>query len=659
LALAWLSALTLSRLVLVLVFHERVAETGGLTIIFLQGLRFDLVLIGALLGPLFLLKPWFHTWKPFRWLGNWFWPLYAAAVTAACFFVEGSSADYIGTFDSRPNYLFVEYLEYPKEVMATVIGTKPIEFLLFTLASAGVAWWSFRWMLRDPFNHRRVAVWFCLLITPLTLVLVFAMIRSTITHRPVNPSYAAFSQDAMVNTLPLNSPYSVLHAIHERLKESSYQRISYGNLADAAVMQIILDEAGIDAAEQLNPQQPTLHFQASTEPRSRPLNLVIVVEESLGAEFVGSLGGKDLTPNLDHLQDKSIWFERLYATGIRSSRGLEAILTGFTPSPQTNVVKRSDTQRSFFTLAGLLRCNGYRTGFIYGCDSSFDNMRRFFLNNGFETVRDIDDYQNPAYKGSWGVSDEDVFNLAHGDLLQTGDEPFLKLIFTTSNHEPFEFPSGRVTSSEYGPRESSIKYADWALGQFIDNARASHYWDNTVFVVIADHNAKIFGGNLVAVERFRIPAAIFGPTVKPQRIPDITSQIDFLPTILSVIGLDTAHPGIGLDLTQPENSRGSGRAMMQFYDNQAYIEEDRHVVVFQPYKEPTAWLLEEEGRLVPDEQPDEERINRALAYAFWGPLTIQNQAYQLDSKTGDCPAPYARTRQPSVSPPGSATAGSE
>ena len=105
LALAWLASLTLSRLVLVLVFQERVSETGGLDVIFLQGLRFDLILIAALLGPVFLFKPWFHTWKPLRWLGNWLWPLYAAAVTAACFFVEASSADYIGTFDSPVNLL--------------------------------------------------------------------------------------------------------------------------------------------------------------------------------------------------------------------------------------------------------------------------------------------------------------------------------------------------------------------------------------------------------------------------------------------------------------------------------------------------------------------------------------------------------------------------
>jgi phosphoglycerol transferase MdoB-like AlkP superfamily enzyme len=195
-------------------------------------------------------------------------------------------------------------------------------------------------------------------------VLMLAMIRSTTAHRPVNPSNAAFSQDAMVNQLPLNSPYSVLHAVYERRKEASNERIRYGELPDDEVLEIVLDESNISASDQLDPLKPTLHHQKATLQREQPLNLVIVLEESLGAEFVGGLGGKDLTPNLDGLADQGIWFERLYATGIRSARGIEAIITGFTPSPRTNVVKRSDTQTNFFTLASLLESHGYATSFF-------------------------------------------------------------------------------------------------------------------------------------------------------------------------------------------------------------------------------------------------------------------------------------------------------
>ena len=94
-------------------------------------------------------------------------------------------------------------------------------------------------------------------------------------------------------------------------------------------------------------------------------------------------------------------------------------------------------------------------------------MRRFFLNNGFDEVVDENDFEQPVFRGSWGVSDEDVFKRAHEQYLGAGERPFFSLLFTTSNHEPFDIPAGRVTPSEYGARETAVKYADHALGQFL------------------------------------------------------------------------------------------------------------------------------------------------------------------------------------------------
>ena len=629
LALWFIAAFAVSRLILSVIFWDRVGPTDGLGFIFAQGLRFDLITVAAVLGPVFLIRPVLHTAQVLRWLSNVLIPVYLGAVTAAVFFVEASTASFIGQFDSRPNFLFVEYLQYPREVFSTVIASKPVEFSVFSLAALGLAWWVARWMRRDPFAQRRVSPWFALAALPLVALLMFALIRSTTAHRPVNPSNAAFSQDSMVNQLPLNSPYSVLYAIEERRGEAANERIRYGQMEDSEVLEVVLREAGISAADQLDPEnRPTLHRQTATVRRDEPLNLVIVLLESQGATYVGSLGGKDLTPNLDSLQDDSIWFERLYATGIRSARGIEAVITGFTPSPRTNAVKRSDTQTGFFTLPALLSEKGYHTSFIYGGESHFDNMRRFFLNNGFQEVVDRHDYENPVFEGSWGVSDEDLYALAHEKLSGRGDEPFFSLIFTTSHHEPFEYPPGRVTDSEYGPRESSIKYADYALGQFLEQARNSDYWENTVFMIVADHNAKTFGEKYVPVRKFRIPGAIIGPTIEPRRISGISSQIDIVPTLLSLIGVDSVHPAIGRDLTRPEYFNGAGRAQMQFHYNQAWIEEGR-AVIFRPDLEPVSLRLGDNDQLLEDQNPDPDVLRRALAHALWGPLMIRMQAYRL------------------------------
>ena len=628
LTMGFVAALSVSRILLLVIFWERVASTDGVGFILLQGLRFDVILVGMLFGPVFFLKPWFHSLAFLRLPGNWLFPVYLGLVVAATFFVEASTPSFIAEYDSRPNYLFVEYLAYPKEVFSMLAGSHLLELIGFTGVTIGLAWWVFAWLRKDPQRDVRVPLWFCLVLTPVTAFLILAMIRSTTDHRPVNPSYAVFSQDSMVNQLPLNSPYSLLYAVYEHRRDASSKKVRYGSMADAEVLDIILREAGITAQQQLDPATPTLHYQKATQRREKPLNLVIVLEESLGADNVGSLGGLNITPELDKLADQGIWLERLYATGTRSVRGIEAVISGFTPTAMLSVVKLADTQTNFFTLASLLEKQGYQTSFIYGGEAHFDNMRRFLSNNGFQTVIDQKDYQQPEFQATWGVSDEDLFRRAHEELNNVGEQPFLSLIFTSSNHDPFEIPDNRVAveSDPEGARKTAIKYADYTLGRFIETARQSSYWENTVFLVVADHPARLFAGKLVPVDRFRIPGVIFGDMIEPRRVAGITSQIDLVPTLLSLLGIDSQHPGIGRDLTLPEYADGSGRAMMQFNSLQAYLEDDK-VVVLQPDLEPVVFSLLSNGEMVLDKEDHPQLKRRALAYAMWGPLMIRNKSY--------------------------------
>ena len=626
LALCYLAVLLASRLLLVGIYWDRVSPTDGLGIILLQGFRFDLILVGMIFGPVCIVKPWFHTAAILRRIGGWLLPVYLGVFTALAFFVEASTSSFIAEFDTRPNYVFVEYLTHPAEVFATVFGTQPLELIGFTVIAVLLVVAVTRYLRNDPHADQPLSIVSCVVATPLIAIISVGMVRSTLDHRPVNASVAVFSHDSMVNKLPLNSPYTLIYAIYEKNRHADREKIRYGTMNDDEVLDIILAEAGIKTSETTNAASPTLHHQPASLERERPLNLVIILEESIGAGFVGHLGGKDLTPELDKLADEGIVFEELYATGLRSVRGIEAVITGFTPRPQLSVVKLNETQTNFFTLASLLERNGYETSFIYGGESHFDNMKRFFMNNGFQTVVDENDYDQPAFVGSWGVSDEDLFDRAHETFSQAGEQPFFSLVFTSSNHSPFDIPDGRVSESEYGPLETAINYADYALGRYIDMARESSYWDNTVFLVVADHSVRVIGGTLVPVERFRIPGVILGGTIERRRITGISSQIDLLPTLLSLIGLSTEHPGIGRDLTLPDYVDGAGRAMMQFGDLQAYTEDNR-VVVLQPDLEPMTFEKDTAGELIPVPGGDSELERKALAYALWGPMMIRTKAY--------------------------------
>jgi len=400
-------------------------------------------------------------------------------------------------------------------------------------------------------------------------------------------------------------------------------------MEEAEALGYVLEEAKIQAHDPRDGLSPTEHLQRSVNHFDRPKNIVIVLEESLGAEFVGSLGGRPLTPRIDAAAGSGIWFEQLYATGTRSVRGIEAIVTGMTPTARRSVVKLRETQDHFFTMAGLLKDKGYDTSFIYGGEAHFDNMKRFFMNNGFDTVIDEKDYENPVFIAAWGVSDEDLFTRADEYFRAAGDKPFFSLVFSSSNHDPFDIPPGRVESEEGpdGPRETAVKYADYAVGQFLEKARSAPYWDDTVILVIADHNSRTYGEQLVPIDRFHIPGLIVGGGIEPRTVPGITSQIDMLPTLLSLAGVDAEHPGIGHDLTQPRYFEGGGRAVMQFNRIAAFMVPGR-VVVLQPDMAAESFLYEPGGELLPDPAPNQQLEHLAVAYTWFAPLMIQHHWYR-------------------------------
>jgi len=620
--------LSVSRIVLVAWYWDRVAPTGGTWFILLQGVRFDLVLMGMLMGPALLLAPWVAGLKT----GTALMRYYLVVVTFLVVWVELGTIPYIDQYDARPNYIYVEYLLYPREVFSMLsasYGLLMIVVGLVTLSAAFLAWRLSRSVVNFSFRERMAAG---LLLTPIILVVLLAMIRSTLDHHPVNPSTVAYSTDSMANQLPLNSPYTLIYDIYEKHRDAKGGKggaVKYGKMNEDEVLRIVAEKAGLLGKVDLNSETPSMHQQLATRRLSKPLNLVIILEESLGSEFVGSLGGKNLTPNLDGLADKGIWFEQLYATGTRSVRGIEAVISGFPPTSKRSVVKLAETQKDFFTIASLLASQDYQTSLIYGGAAHFDNMRRFSLNNGFQTIIEEKDFENPEFSSTWGVSDEDLFLKAHEYFSQKGDEPFFSLVFTTSNHKPFDIPAGKVETrtGADGGRDTAVAYADYALGRFLELARSSDYYDNTVFLIVSDHNSRVKGANLIPIERFHIPGVIIGGSIEPRRISGISSQIDLLPTLLSLIGVDGQHPAIGYDLTTPEYYEGGGRAQMQFHDLQGWMVPEK-VIILQRKLPPQSFLYNPGGILRPDPQPDPDLKQQALAHALWPVMMIRDKAYR-------------------------------
>lgn len=620
--------LNVSRLSLTIWQQARVSGVSGWSFVLAQGIRFDLVLIGLLLLLPASLIPLCATRLKLFSLCRHIFITFLSLCIGVILFMELATPSFLNQYDARPNFLFVEYLKYPKEVFSTLWAAYTYQLAIAFFLVPVTTFLSFqtisaRWRLEKPLKW-----WKAALLTPLLGLILLMLARSTFDHRPINPSTVAFSTDPMVNDLALNSTYSVLYAVYESIHDAE-GGISYGKMPEEKVLDLVKQEMHIEPSEFTNSAIPTLHRHKENNRKKNPLNLVIILEESMGAEFVGSLGGLPLTPHLDRLAEQGIWFENLYATGTRSVRGIEAVVAGFPPTPGRSAVKLPRSQRNFFTIAQLLRNNGYDTSFIYGGESHFDNMRRFFMNNGFNWVIDEDDFDAAVFRGSWGVSDEDLFERAHRKFSTYGEKPFFSLIFTSSNHSPFEFPDSRI--DYYDPKKqtekNAVKYADYALGTFFEKAKQSDYWEHTVFLVVADHNSRVRGASLVPIKRFHIPALILGPQIKPAIISSVSSQIDLPPTLLSLIGFSGEYPAIGRDLTDPKFHALPGRAIMQYYTTQAYMENNE--VVIMQRDAPLRQFVYSDGKLIKSETENQKFMDKALAHSLWPRLTYGKALYHL------------------------------
>lgn len=611
----WLLALllfSLSRLALELWQFERVHAVNGLYRTMIYGLRIDsatlsyITLLPATLAPLLIRRSFTWSHRAYQFL--------LVTLLACLLFMELATPSYISEYDLRPGQLFFEYLLYPQEVFSTLWSVYHWQLFGTFLASGLLmisSWRLFGRILSQTQNWPWIP---SIISLPLIFIALALGARNTLDHRPMNAASVAFASDHLINELCLNSTYSLLDAV-TRMRHEGNARMEYGDLlSPEKVVDIIRKTQFPNDTHFLSEQFPTWHHQTPSRYFKQTKNLVILLEESLGATYVESLGGLPLTPQLERLKHKGIWFERLYATGTRSVRGIEALITGLPPTPGESIIKLSNTPKGVFTLAYVLKQKNYHTTFIYGGNSHFDNMRSFFLSNGFDRIIDQPDFVNPVFSGSWGVSDEDMLNRSHEEIkkMHKSGKPFFLLSFSTSNHTPFEFPDDRITLYEptKATHSNAAKYADYAIGQFIDKAQQEEYWKDTLFLIVADHDTRVFGASRMPVERFHIPGLIMGSDIGPDSIKDIVSQIDLPTTLLSLMGVESDHPMIGRDLSKANWTDG-GRAIMQYDKVEGYLKNNK-ILLFSP-NSPVKQFTYHAGAWSDEEKIDHERAEEASA----------------------------------------------
>ena len=472
---------------------------------------------------------------------------------AACFitifgilFLAPTEFLFFDEFSARFNLVAVDYFAYPTEVFGNIWESYPIVwFVLGFLALSFFIWKVFYptltcyYEFHQPWKARGlrfvVHLMLCVIFTGTAPIDLFSTHSNRVQSQITQNGILTFVEALYTNNLEFDHYYAQLD------REKAYD-----------IMRAILDKKG-GAFSSSDKHDLRRSFKHNPNALGR-LNVVIIGEESLGAQYIGALGdSRGLTPNFDKLSQEGLLFENAFATGTRTVRGLEAISMSFPPIPSESTVRRSGNE-NMANLGEVLNNLDYNSSFLYGGFGAFDNMNYFFTNNGFN-ISDRLDVKKVTFSNIWGICDEDLFTHAIGYFDQQHDkkQSFFSLVMTTSNHKPFTFRHGIDGIKESGGgRDMGVKYADHALGEFFKVAKTKPWYSNTIFVVVGDHDSRVYGRAYIPVDRFKVALMILAPShLKPRRIKNVISQIDLAPTIMGLLGLPYASPFYGQDMLDP------------------------------------------------------------------------------------------------------------
>jgi len=500
-------------------------------------------------------------------------------------------------FTARFNHIAVDYVLFPGEVFTNIWESYnvPLYSGLALVLGAIAAWPTARW-LRDatftalPIRQR--------LIGAAAALSASGMAVTSLIYWPAAPFL-----DRQVSEIAHNGVVQLVRAFATaHLDYDTYYRTLPQDEARGVA------QAAVHASTEGD--SFTKRFAPSIT-RERPLDVVLILEESLGSEFIGALGGrKNCTPGFDRWSREGLLCTNLVANGNRTVRGLEGVLCSFVPLPGDSIVKRAKSE-NVASAARVLKDRGYRTEFFYGGAGTFDNMKPFMTANGWDHfIEDgivSSDYPADAFRTAWGVADEHIFNrlLEHQQAAHRDGVPFLGTVMSVSNHKPFLTPhspiptlsasrlwrwlaigvglaatvglGGWILRRRLGPvrltacasvilaiyclmlhmdlqphdsRSHAVRYSDLALADYLDHAKAAGLLDHTVVMIVGDHGARVYGAEEIPVGSYRIPALFLAPG-KPfhhATYDRLCSQVDLLPTALSLAGIDYSAPFLGDDL---------------------------------------------------------------------------------------------------------------
>ncbi len=574
--------------------------------IFLLGFFYDLINAGYFIIPL-MLYLWLVPDKLFR--KNWHrFLLYGIFFffTFGLLFNAVSEFFFWDEFNSRFNFIAVDYLVYTTEVIGNIQQSYPIELIIvFIFLLTGVIIYFlrpyFKLSLAHSIRFKKRTAW------ALSILLI-----PVISFFTINNKLHRFSSNAFVNELSGNGLYELFAAYLNN--ELDYEQF-YSKIDNTKAFKRIRELIKTPESEFVSSDPQSIERKITNTGGERKLNVILISVESFSADFMQMFGNtENITPYLDSLAQHSLVFTNLYATGTRTVRGLEALSLCVPPTPGQSIVRRPKNE-NLFSLGKVFTEKGYESKYIYGGYGYFDNMNGFFSANHYTVVdRSSLKPEEIDYENIWGVADENLFTLALREIdktVSTG-KPVFAQVMTVSNHRPYTYPDGRIDIPSHTGREGAVKYTDYSINKFLKDARNKPWFDSTVFVIVADHCASSAGKTELPVNKYHIPMMIYSPAnIAPAKMERLMSQIDMGPTLLGLLNFSYTSKFYGYDIYKLEPGRE--RIFISTYQNLGFIQNGMMVQLDPQQKVNTYTPNFTDGSLIKIEN-DPTATNDAIAW---------------------------------------------
>jgi phosphoglycerol transferase MdoB-like AlkP superfamily enzyme len=520
--------------------------------------------------------------------------LYFLLIAALCFLIVAEFTFWL-EFSTRFNFIAVDYLVYTHEVIGNIRESYPIFIIIPAMIITSIVIYCCLYSRIKKHLEKTVRFWCRLKRFILYISIAFSCFYF------YNPKITDIDNNNYLSELNKNGLYNLFSAFR-------HNTIDYFKFYKSQDINTSLE----DVYQYINPSEnspKTIERYIKAEGPKKDYNVFLITIESLSSSFLDQAYHGPLTSNINELIKQSAYFSNFYATGTRTVKGLESLTIGVPPLPGQSIVRRKGNS-NLFSIGSVLTKEDYDVKFIYGGYGYFDNMNSFFSKNSFKIWdRSSIPEEEVNFANIWGISDEDLYQQAikQADLSYSNNQKFFSLVMTTSNHRPYTYPEGKINIP--ASREGGVKYTDYALGEFFKLARTKEWFDNTIFIITADHCAGSAGKVALPPEKYHIPLLIYAPKIiKPQVITKISSQIDVAPTILGLLNISYESKFFGNDLF----TKSYHNAFISTFQKLGYIENNK-LIVLSPGMEVKTYKILENNKLM-ETKESKTLVRRAIDY---------------------------------------------